>query len=82
MIPKFRTQFNDLFTLEKYEEFQNDIAGDFNYMPTFRMAETPFFISNELKAQLLEGCEDVIRLIQQDNFKQLTENVKCYPLIV
>jgi hypothetical protein len=37
------------------------------------MAETPFFISKELKAQLLEGCQDVIKLIQQDNFKQLTE---------
>jgi hypothetical protein len=73
MIPKFRTLFNDHFTLEKYKEFQDDIAADFNYMPTFRMAETPFFISNALKAQLIEGCEDVIRLIQQDNFKALTE---------
>ena len=73
MIPKYRTLFNDRFTLEKYKEFQDDIAADFNYMPTFRMAETPFFISNALKAQLIEGCNDVIRLIQQDNFKQLTE---------
>lgn len=73
MIPKYRQLFNDQFTLEKYREFQEDIAGDFNYMPTFRMAETPFFISKELKAQLIEGCDDVIKLIKQDNFKQLTE---------
>ena len=73
MISKYRQLFNDQFSLEKYQKFQDDIAADFNYMPTFRMAETPFFISKELKAQLLEGCQDVIKLIQQDNFKQLTE---------
>ena len=73
MIPKYRQLFNDSFTLEKYQEFQEDIASDFDYLPTFRMAETPFFISNELKAQLIEGCEAVIDLIKQDNFKQLTE---------
>ena len=73
MISKYRQLFNDQFSLEKYQEFQDDIAADFNYMPTFRMAETPFFISKELKAQLIGGCQDVIKLIQQDNFKQLTE---------
>lgn len=73
MISKYRQLLNDQFSLEKYQEFQDDIAADFNYMPTFRMAETPFFISKELKAQLIEGCQDVIKLIQQDNFKKLTE---------
>jgi hypothetical protein len=73
MISKYRKLFNDSFTLEKYQEFQDDVASDFNYLPTFRMAETPFFISNELKAQLLEGCEDVIKLIKKKDFKQLTD---------
>jgi len=73
MIPKYRKLFNDSFSVEKYKEFQDDIASDFDYLPTFRMAETPFFISNELKAQLIEGCNDVINLIKQDNFKKRTE---------
>jgi len=73
MIPKYRTLFNSSFTSEKYQEFQDDIACDFDYMPTFRMAETPFFISNELKSQLIEGCNDVIKLIQQKDFKSLTD---------
>lgn len=72
MISKYRQLFNDSFTTQKYQEFQDDIASDFDYLPTFRMSETPFFISNELKQQLLEGCQDVIALIQQDNFKELT----------
>ena len=73
MISKYRQLFNESFTTDKYQEFQEDIASDFDYLPTFRMAETPFFISKELKSQLIEGCEDVIRLIQQEDFKKLTE---------
>ncbi|MBD0725227.1 hypothetical protein B6A10_08545 [Flavobacterium sp. L1I52] len=72
MISKYRKLFNEQFTTEKYEALKQDIADDFNYVPTFRMAETPFFISNELKKQLLEGCDSVIALIQQDDFKILT----------
>ncbi len=73
MISKYRQRFNALFSKEKYQQFLDDVANDFNYRPTFRIAETPFFISRELQAQLLDGCNDVIRLIGQENFKQLTE---------
>jgi hypothetical protein len=73
MIPKYRRLFNEHFSKQRYQWFQDDIADDFDYMPTFRMAETPFFISNGLKAQLLEGCEEVINLIRREDFKQLTE---------
>ncbi len=72
MIDKYRKLFNEQFSPEKYQAFQDDIASDFDYLPTFRMAETPFFISNELKSQLIEGCNDVIKLIQQDDFNVLT----------
>ena len=74
MINKYRQIFNEQFTSEKYQQFQDDVAADFDYLPTFRMAETPFFISNELKSQLIDGCNDVIKLIQQDNFNELTNN--------
>ena len=73
MIDKYRHLFNSQFTDKKYQEFKDDIAADFNYAPTFRVAETPFFICNELKAQLLEGCNDVIKMIQQKDFKNITE---------
>jgi len=73
MKEKYRQLFNSQFTDKKYQEFKDDIASDFDYAPTFRIGETPFFISNELKAQILEGCDDVIKLIQQKNFKKLTE---------
>ena len=73
MIDKYRQLFNSQFTDKKYQELKDDIASDFDYAPTFRIGETPFFISNELKSQLLEGCSDVIKLIQQKDFKNLTD---------
>lgn len=73
MISKYRDLFNSQFTDKKYQEFKDDIASDFDYEPTFRIGETPFFISNELKGQILEGCADVIKLIQQKDFKKLTD---------
>lgn len=49
------------------------ISGDFNYFPTFRIAESPFFLSEDLKNQLLEGSQQVIDFIKRDDFKALTE---------
>ncbi|MFV5696460.1 hypothetical protein ACM55G_13605 [Flavobacterium sp. LB3P122] len=72
MISKYRELFNAQFTEKKYQDLKDDIASDFNYMPTFRLGETPFFISNELKSQLIEGSNEVIALIQDESFKLLT----------
>ncbi|MBB6325317.1 hypothetical protein FHS59_000932 [Algoriphagus iocasae] len=73
MIQSFREQFNASFTPEKYDAFLKDIAGDFNFAPTFRIAETPFFIPVELKKQIQQGCEEVISFIKKSDFKSLTQ---------
>lgn len=72
MIDKYRALFNAQFSEKKYQNLKDDIASDFDYEPTFRIGEAPFFISNELKTQLLEGSEQVIKLIQKSDFKELT----------
>jgi len=73
MNTNYRNQFNQVFSVEKYNAMQDDITADFDYKVTFRIGETPFFISNELKEQLLEGCQQVIDFIQRDDFNSLTE---------
>ena len=73
MIAKYRELFNTQFTDKKYQEFKDDIASDFDYLPTFRLGETPFFISKELKADIIEGCNQVISFIQRQDFKTLTD---------
>ena len=72
MNSKYRQLFNANFTEDKYNNFIDDITSDFNYKVTFRIGETPFFIPNKLKEQLLEGCQQVIDFIQKDDFIALT----------
>ena len=72
MNSKYRQLFNENFSKEKYKALNDDITADFDYEVTFRIGETPFFIPNELKSQLLEGCQQVIDFIKADNFKSLT----------
>lgn len=49
-----------------------DINSEFDYEVTFRIGESPFFIPNELKEQLIDGCNQVISFIQKDDFGSLT----------
>ncbi|MCA6423823.1 MAG: hypothetical protein IM568_13575 [Flavobacterium sp.] len=72
MNTNYRNQFNQAFSVEKYNAFIDDINSDFDYKVTFRIGETPFFITNELKAQLLEGCNQVIDFIKKEDFISLT----------
>ncbi len=73
MIQKLREQFNQEFSEDKYKELLRDIASDFGYAPTFRIAETPFFIPKTLEKQIFEACSQVIDFIKRPDFKQLTQ---------
>lgn len=73
MISSLREKFNAEFSIEKYQAFLKNIEKDFGFAPTFRIAETPFFIPNDLKNKILEACKDVISFIQQPDFKEITQ---------
>lgn len=73
MITDYRKRFNEAFSTEKYEAFKQAVAADFDYMPTFRMAETPLFVDESLKKQLVEACEQVIDFIKNPDFKAQTQ---------
>lgn len=72
MIPKYRQQFNNEFSTEKYNKFITEINSIFNFDVNFRIGESPLFITKELKNQLLEGFNDVVSFIQKNDFKQQT----------
>lgn len=73
MIESFRTRFNAEFSTENYQAFLADIASDFEYAPTFRIAETPFFIPKSLSKQILEASQGVIDFVKRPDFKTLTQ---------
>ena len=72
MNQKYRALFNDNFSTDKYEAFIDDITSDFDYKVTFRIGETPFFIPDSLKTQLIEASNEVINFIKRDDFLSLT----------
>lgn len=72
MIPKYRQAFNANFTPEKYQEFLQELGKGFPEIP-FRVAETPVFIPAALKEKLVAAGEEIIALIKQPNFKELTQ---------
>jgi len=73
MIPKHRKAYNDHFTEEKYSKFLKDINSQFDHTVNFKIAETPVFIPKYLKEKLVNACEDIMKVINQPNFKTLTD---------
>ncbi len=72
MEAEYRSVFNAGFSEDQYHALLDDIADDFNYRLPFRVGETPFFIPEKLKNQLLEAANEVIVFIQKEDFNELT----------
>ncbi|WP_179338887.1 hypothetical protein [Winogradskyella ludwigii] len=72
MIKKIRDVYNTNFSEEKYTAFLKDIDTSFDYKVKFKIAETPVFLPKALKMKLVEACSDVMKVINQPNFKELT----------
>ena len=73
MIPEHRHRYNAAFTPEKYQEILADIDQQFPGQLDFRVAETPVFIPADLRDKLIAAGDSIINVIQQANFKELTD---------
>jgi len=79
MIESVRRSFNDKYTEEKYQGFLKDIEETYNYTPKFRISESPVFIDKVLKNKLIEACNDILKVIENPNFKTITEGAFLDP---
>lgn len=73
MDPSARKAFNENFTPEKYELFLQSLNSGLKTPAAFRVAETPVFLTDDFRDKLLAAGEDIINVILQPDFKQLTE---------
>lgn len=73
MIPTFRKQFNQAFTETKYQQYLNYFNSLYPNAIGFRIAETPIFIPEKFKIQMLEVGDYVCNQIQSPHFKSITE---------
>lgn len=73
MDPSARKAFNDTFTPLNYERFLTAMNDGLKEKIPFRVAETPIFLTDDFRDKLLAAGEDIINVILQPDFKQLTE---------
>lgn len=80
MIPKYRKQFNEEFSQEKYNELKEILKRKSGIEPGFRISESPVFLTEEFKSQLINASEsiiDQIKAIPSDILdKAIPENCK------
>jgi hypothetical protein len=77
MIPHFRKLFNESFTEEKYQAFLNDLNAKHPGAIEFRVAETPVFVPDLFKDQMISACESIVDIITAPGFKE--ESRKAIP---
>lgn len=71
MIPEVRKVFNDNFKQEYYENLQNDIAEKLGEPSSFRVSESPVFVSKEVKQKVFSACDAIIEQLWQLDFKEI-----------
>lgn len=74
MIPANRQLFNGAFTPESYQVMLADVDRQLPHQLDFRVAETPVFVPRALRDKLITAGKDIIRVIQQPDFKERTES--------
>jgi hypothetical protein len=74
MIPAIRAAFNAQFSSEKYQHYLSILNAPFKDSIPFRIAETPVFIDQKIKAQLLEAGEYICQFITDPSFQLKTAN--------
>ena len=83
MIPEHRQTFNAAFSPARYQEMLADIERQLPGQLDFRVAETPVFVPALLRDKLIAAGESIIRVIEQPNFKELTQGAipphQCVP---
>ncbi|SHL65323.1 hypothetical protein [Chryseobacterium polytrichastri] len=64
MIPTYRKQFNQEFSQEKYSQFKEILKQKSGIEPSFRISESPLFLTNEFKDKLIDASESIIDQIK------------------
>ncbi|MCU0355660.1 MAG: hypothetical protein MUD08_18280 [Cytophagales bacterium] len=72
MLPIVRKQYNEAFTEAKYQSFLDDLNTSFGYRIPFRVAETPVFVSADLRDALQRAGDEIVDVLVRPDFKQLT----------
>jgi len=64
MISKYRKQFNQEFSQEKYNQVKEILKEKSGLVPSFRISESPIFLTKEFEDKLIDASESIIDQIK------------------
>src|SRR5690606_31407409 len=73
MVPHLRKAFNAAFTTNRYQTFLKDLNSLHPGAIEFRVAETPVFADKQFTQKMLDACENIIDIITDPEFKDITD---------
>ncbi len=73
MIAAIRKKYNELFSEEKYKKFVAQFDEIYNRKVEFRIAESPVFISRDLKNKLIEAGNDILKTVLTDEYRKISD---------
>lgn len=74
MIKEIREQFNNAFSLEKYQQYLDDLNSFHPGDIEFRVAETPIFVDKQFTQKVIDACESIVDVIVRPDFKVISES--------
>jgi hypothetical protein len=64
MISKYRKQFNEEFSQEKYNQLKEILKEKSGLAPSFRISESPIFLTKKFEDKLIDATESIIDQIK------------------
>jgi len=75
MIQKYRTQFNQEFSQEKYQKVNDLIKEKCGYEASFRLSESPIFLTKDFQEKLDDACKTIISQIKNMSDEELSKAI-------
>ncbi len=73
MIKSIREKYNQQFSDQKYQAFLKSVTEAYQNTPNFRLSETPVFIPDAFRDQLVQACDDITDVLLRPDFKKMTD---------
>mgnify|MGYP003447634819 CR=1 FL=1 len=75
MIQKYRKQFNEEFSQEKYQKLIETLEKSSGTTNGFRQSESPIFLSKDFKNKLTDACDSIISQVKTFSNEELQKAI-------
>ncbi|ALR32533.1 hypothetical protein ATE47_08285 [Chryseobacterium sp. IHB B 17019] len=75
MISKYRKQFNEEFSQEKYNQLKEILKEKSGLAPSFRISESPIFLTKKFEDKLIDATESIIDQIKNLPYETLQKAI-------